>query len=166
MPRKGSPCPCEPDVLAYSGLPPVPEPRTPKDLPGGEEQGTAMLWQMWAAFHEHLARIEAKVDRLAPPPEPEPEPPPVPPLVRALGAAFGASGFTSREAWHRATSDPALWQALQETGITGTHHLGRWLGNHQSAGVQRSTEERDGCLWHCDPRGVSAPTLDLDEFGT
>jgi hypothetical protein len=118
MPRKGSPCPCEPDVLAYSGLPPVPEPRTPKDLPGGEEQGTAMLWQMWAAFHEHLARIEAKVDRLAPPPEPEPEPPPVPPLVRALGAAFGASGFTSREAWHRATSDPALWQALQETGIT------------------------------------------------
>ena len=117
-----------------------------------------------------LARIEvllmAVLERLEPPPEPEPEPHPVPPLVRALSAAFGASGFTSREAWHRAATDPALWQALQDAGITGTHHLGRWLGSHQSAGVQRSTEERDGCLWHCDPRGVSAPTLDLDEFGT
>jgi hypothetical protein len=67
-------------------------------------------------------------------------------MVQALAVAFGASGFTSHEAWHRATTDPALWQALQEAGITGTHHLGRWLGNHRSAGVDRSTVERNGSL--------------------
>ena len=115
----------------------------PRDLPGPVEMAS------------RLARIEvllmAVLERLEPTPEPEPQPDAVPPLVLALGAAFGASGFTSREAWHRAcTPDGALWVALETEGIKGIHHLGHWLGRHKGAGIVQTKDEREGKVWHCD----------------
>ena len=116
---------------------------------------TDNLRAMLETVLERQERLEAMLAQLLPMPDPVPEPQPVPPLVQALAVAFGAAGFTSREAWERArTSDGALWVALETEGIRSVHHLGRWLGNHRSAGVERSTVERDGCLWHCDPRSL------------
>ena len=98
-----------------------------------------------------LARIEALLERMAPPPEPEPEPAPVPPVILALAGAFGRSVFNSREAWQKAWDQPALMDSLHAAGINGPHGLGRWLARHETAGVQRSGVERAGTVWHvCD----------------
>ncbi len=106
------------------------------------------------ALMARLDRIEAKLDRLAPAPL-YADPEPLPELVAALASSFGGDWFTSREAWHRASSDPALWAALQAAGIASSHRLGHWLGEQDASHVERGGMERAGNLWRaCGMRGM------------